>query len=75
MPETLPENMFARARCFIVRCRTLRVDKRDYAPSGRGAGRKDRMTSLEPYHDHRNAINEHHALIRCRHHWLLNPST
>jgi hypothetical protein len=41
MLDPLPENMFAQARCIIVRFRTRRVDKWDYAPSDWGTGSKD----------------------------------
>jgi hypothetical protein len=41
MPDPLPENRFAQARCAIARFRTRRVDKRDYAPPDRGTGSKD----------------------------------
>ena len=40
MPDPLPENRFAQARCVIARCRTRRVAERDYAPSDRGTGSK-----------------------------------
>ena len=49
MPDPLPENKFAQARCVIARFHTRRVDKRDYVPQTGAPGAKSVITVFEAY--------------------------